>query len=85
MLAVAHPGMDAVIASSQQRLEIIELPVGKIGKMGLGKMPKQQVGFLHAGIACLIDKTANPVGSLFVHDRPLVPSCPVMKRCRPRG
>ena len=72
-LTLHHPGMDAVITSSQQRLKIIKLPVAETGEMGLGEMPKQKVGFLHAGIACLIDKAAQPVGSLFVHDRPLDP------------
>ena len=39
-LTLHHPGMDAVITSSQQRLKIIKLPVAETGQMGLGEMPK---------------------------------------------
>ena len=83
------PGIDAVIAGIKKCFILVELFVAQVRQVQFGKPAKQKIGFLHARVAGLIDKAAQPrltgFGAGIIHhtvpwrNPPLAPSS---ARCR---
>jgi len=63
----ADPKVDLAIASRKQRFIVIERFVIKPGQMVLREPPEKKVCLLHAGIAGLINQSADPGAAGFGH------------------
>ena len=59
-LGAADPEINLTVTRLQKRLIVIKFLITETGKMVLRETSEKEVGFLHAGIAGLIDQPADP-------------------------